>query len=1114
MATPFTVYTGSNNNLALANQILDPNLGITVSNVVLKASAASAVNLYDGSLTGLGIGKGLLITSGTTPGTSNTSTGFGQSNGGVGDADINAVVNTVFQTQSYDATTLSFDFATPLNSTATSITFDLVMGSDEYPEWVNSFVDSAVVIVNGMNYALFNHNPNNPLSVVSQNLSAGYFQNNANGFLPIEYDGVSQVLKIVAPINAGGVVNHIKIGVSDTGDHILDTGLFISNFSAGNAPGSGIVVTPSTGTSSNDSFTGSAKDEYFDLKAGNDTVYTGAGDDIVVAGAGNDVIFGGSGNDQLEGDEGNDDIDGGDGLGDTAVYTGKSNDYTIAKDVAGNYTVSSSNTTSTEYGSVDTLKNIEIVKFSDGTVNLTPVTPVISTPAAIATTAPVSIYVPPVTVIATPVAPIVPVNKIGTVFMSGVGSLGQTLTASVSDQDGTSTSSIIYNWFVNGVSSGTGSSYTILPKDVPTSGFDSSIKVTASYKDDAGNLESLNSSSKAILESNTGDFAINLLKLSAPTGASVMSPLTTLVNNAVTLGLTPNEANGIIKTVLGIDKVKLGVDVDLLHYDAWAILQGNLANGVALDATALKIEKKAVQVAIMTSLGSDDKGIALTEAILLANSNKTTLNLTDLNTVAKLLGLVLNLNDPKDPATMLIQEIWDRSDTIGTSKTIAAMDSIWLDMQSGLSKPLSNSIATLSSHINQAPTGSASATLVNAVEDSSYTISSADLLKGFNDSDGGVLQVSGVTVVDAKAGSINGLTFTPKANYNGPVELKYNVLDGQGGSIAASQFFVVKAVNDAPTGGVTISNTTTAKVGDTLSAANTLSDVDGTSKAVLSYQWQSGGVNIDSATAATYTLTQQNAGAAISVIASFTDNQGTNESVASSSTNAVVDVAAIAAAQAIIDAKIAADAAAAQAVIDAKITADAQAIIDAKIAADAQAVIDAKIAADAQAIIDAKIAADAATAVNGKTINGTSGKDTLTGSDGSDTLYGNNGDDKLSGGIGNDSLFGGNGNDKLNGGAGNDWLTGGKGDDSFTGGTGADYFLFVNRDGEDNILDFNISEGDVIHITKDMGIKDFADVIKHSHTQSNGVQIDFVESKLLLVGVNVTDLTSDQFIIG
>ncbi|TAN65822.1 MAG: hypothetical protein EPN17_15595, partial [Methylobacter sp.] len=882
-STPFKVFSGSNTDLTTA--LLAPNSGISVSNVTLKASGASAVNFYDGSLLPLGIGAGLLLTSGTTPGTSNTMDWFGQSNNGVGDADINAVVNTVFQTQSYDATTLSFDF-TVSDVNATSITFDLVMGSDEYPEWVNSFVDSAVVIVNGVNYALFNHNPNNPLSVVSQNLAAGYFQNNANNILPIEYDGVSQVLKIVAPINAGGGINHIKIGVADTGDHIYDTGLFIANLSAGNAPGSGIVVTPSTGTVGDDNFTGSAKDEYFDLKDGNDTAYAGIGDDIIVGGAGNDVIFGGSGNDQIEGDAGNDDIDGGDGLGDTTIYTGVAADYTITKDATGSfYSVTSKD------GSVDTLKNIEIVKFSDGTVDLTPLAaPVVATPAPIATSAPAPVYVP-VTVVAPTPAPIIPANKVGTVFVSGVGSLGQTLTASVSDQDGASTSSISYNWFVNGVSAGTGSSYTVLPKDVPTSGNDSFIKVTATYKDDAGNSEFLSSANKKILESNTGDFAINLLQLSAPTSASVMSPLTTLVNNAVALGLSANEANGIIKTVLGIDKVKLGVDVDLLHYDAWEILQGNLSNGVALDATALKVEKKAVQVAIMTSLGSDDLGIALTEAILLANSNNTTLNLADLNTVTKLLGLVVaDPTNPKDPTLMLIHEIWDRSDTIGASKTIAEMDSIWLDMQSGLSTPLSNSIGTLSSHINQAPTGSASATLVGISEDApSYLISATDLLAGFKDPDNGTLTVSGLTV-DPNVGSIiNGLTFKPATNYNGPVELKYNVLDGQGGSITANQFFVVKAVNDAPSGGVTISNTTNATVGDTLTAANTLSDVDGTTKAVLSYQWQSGvgATKTIIGTGESYTLSQQDAGAVISVVASYTDDQSTKEEVASLSTNAI-----------------------------------------------------------------------------------------------------------------------------------------------------------------------------------------------------------------------------------
>ena len=199
----FTKYTGTGDT-TLTNALLASNSGINVSNIVLKASGQDAVNFYDGSLGTLGISAGLLLTTGTTPGMTNTVGWFGtdnsvQSGFDNGDADINAVVNTVFQTQSYDATTLEFDFSVA-DSTATSISFDIVFGSDEYPEWVDQFVDSAVVMVNGVNYALFNHDPNHPLSVISSNLAAGYFQDNTGNVLPIEYDGVSHVLKIVAPI--------------------------------------------------------------------------------------------------------------------------------------------------------------------------------------------------------------------------------------------------------------------------------------------------------------------------------------------------------------------------------------------------------------------------------------------------------------------------------------------------------------------------------------------------------------------------------------------------------------------------------------------------------------------------------------------------------------------------------------------------------------------------------------------------------------------------------------------------------------------------------------------------------------------------------------------------
>jgi hypothetical protein len=197
--TAFTPYDGSTTKEDLVASILAPNSGVAVdpTSIVLTTSGDGAVSYYDGSLGSLGIGAGVLLTSGTVPGETNTVGWFGADNSVTsgfnnGDANIDAVVNTVFSTASYDATTLQLDF-TVTDPNATSISFDVVFGSDEYPEWVDQFVDCAVVIVNGVNYALFNHDPNAPLSVIGSNLAAGYFQNNSGNVLQIEYDGVSQV---------------------------------------------------------------------------------------------------------------------------------------------------------------------------------------------------------------------------------------------------------------------------------------------------------------------------------------------------------------------------------------------------------------------------------------------------------------------------------------------------------------------------------------------------------------------------------------------------------------------------------------------------------------------------------------------------------------------------------------------------------------------------------------------------------------------------------------------------------------------------------------------------------------------------------------------------------
>ncbi|MBT7674443.1 MAG: hypothetical protein HN586_08355 [Oceanospirillaceae bacterium] len=99
--------------------------------------------------------------------------------------------------------------------------------------------------------------------------------------------------------------------------------------------------------------------------------------------------------------------------------------------------------------------------------------------------------------------------------------------------------------------------------------------------------------------------------------------------------------------------------------------------------------------------------------------------------------------------------------------------------------------------------------------------------------------------------------------------------------------------------------TGTLKQGETLTAGE-IADVDGVLKAdgtpvVVTYQWQADGTDIADATAKTYTLTQAQVGKVITVVAIYTDGEGTKETVTSQPTSAVVTVAQ-AALQSIIDA--------------------------------------------------------------------------------------------------------------------------------------------------------------------------------------------------------------------
>ncbi|WP_262967392.1 beta strand repeat-containing protein, partial [Methylobacter psychrophilus] len=131
--------------------------------------------------------------------------------------------------------------------------------------------------------------------------------------------------------------------------------------------------------------------------------------------------------------------------------------------------------------------------------------------------------------------------------------------------------------------------------------------------------------------------------------------------------------------------------------------------------------------------------------------------------------------------------------------------------------------------------------------------------------------------------------WTPVANANGTLNAFTAVAKDNGGLESATLIQVtvaVTAVNDAPTGSITINGSATQ--GQTLTAANNLVDIDGLG--TISYQWLANGTAISGATAATLTLTQAQVDKTITVTAGYTDLLGTPEIVTSTATTAVVNV--------------------------------------------------------------------------------------------------------------------------------------------------------------------------------------------------------------------------------
>jgi Ca2+-binding RTX toxin-like protein len=337
--------------------------------------------------------------------------------------------------------------------------------------------------------------------------------------------------------------------------------------------------------------------------------------------------------------------------------------------------------------------------------------------------------------------------------------------------------------------------------------------------------------------------------------------------------------------------------------------------------------------------------------------------------------------------------------------------------------------AVVLNNLNHQPLGSLTISDPNPTEDELLTVSiagvtDADNIKGTNTTGAITGTVSyfwqgeltpGVfqDIMFFGAGETQravGTSFTPSEPFVGGinfpsltgVRLRVRAVYQDGNGVLEQVFSdptaAVINVNDPPVGTVALSDVTPT-VTQFITATPVITDADGMTTSVFSYQWQqfdtatSTWTDIVGAVGPVFAPSNAQAGKQVRVEVTYVDDHGTTEHVFSEATQPVGGAFA------------------------------------------------------------GTGGPDTLTGTAGNDIiNGLGGSDTLSGLAGNDTIDGGAGNDTINGGAGDDVLIGGSGNDTIIGDVGNDVITGGTGTDIINAGPGDDLINYTMGDGVDTIV--------------------------------------------------------------
>ncbi len=226
--------------------------GVTATNIQFTGNPNQIAKFNATANTNLGLGSGILISSGDArtssingPQGPNSSGGTSTSYTGAGDVDLNTIIS---PKKSYDAAILEFDFV----PNGDSVKFRYFFGSEEYPEFVNSsYNDAFAFLLTGPDPLGGNYTSKNialipgtstPVTIdnVNAGLNSSFYRSNTGNAINGEYDGYTTVMYALERVVCGQTY-HIKLAIADGGlsnspDYTYDSGVFLEANSLSSTP--------------------------------------------------------------------------------------------------------------------------------------------------------------------------------------------------------------------------------------------------------------------------------------------------------------------------------------------------------------------------------------------------------------------------------------------------------------------------------------------------------------------------------------------------------------------------------------------------------------------------------------------------------------------------------------------------------------------------------------------------------------------------------------------------------------------------------------------------------------------------------------------------------------